>query len=156
MKVFSAIFLAVLLFSISSCKQDPPAYAAIDNYLIFGHFYGLCVGEGCVEIFMLTDKMLYEDLNDNYLPANFSFTELSSDKFEQVKNLVDSIPPQLLNETKDVFGCPDCADQGGLYIEYAKDGNVNSWRIDQSKNATPAYLHDFMDLVNQKIYQINN
>jgi hypothetical protein len=82
--------------------------------------------------------------------------ELENDKFEKVKNLVDFFPNQLLNKSETVFGCPDCADGGGLFIQYSESGNLKSWRIDQSKNNVPTYLHNFIDKVNEKIGLINN
>ena len=73
-----------------------------------------------------------------------------------MEDLSDYFPDQLLSEEEEVLGCPDCADQGGLFIQYSENENVQSWRIDQSKNAVPAYLHEFMDKVNEKIDLINN
>ena len=35
--------------------------------------------------------------------------------------------------------------------QHSENENVQSWRIDQSKNAVPAYLHEFMNKVNEKI-----
>lgn len=82
--------------------------------------------------------------------------QLNNDVFEQVKDIVDDFPNQLLSDDTAIFGCPDCADGGGLFIEYAQEGVIKSWRIDQVKSNVPAYLHDFIDKVNEKISIINN
>lgn len=152
------IFLSLCLFGglISCINNDDSIEINEQNFLIFGHFYGKCIGEGCVETFKLTDKKLFEDTIDDYIGQNFEFMELENDKFEKVKNLVDFFPNQLLNKSETVFGCPDCADGGGLFIQYSESGNLKSWRIDQSKNNVPTYLHNFIDKVNEKIGLINN
>lgn len=121
------------------------------NFLVFGHFYGECFGEQCVETFKLTDKSLFEDTIDNYSGQHTEFVELEKDLFEQVKDITDFFPNQLLNQNETLFGCPDCTDAGGLFIQYSENGNIKSWRIDQNKSNVPDYLHHFMDKVNEKI-----
>ncbi|MDO7170915.1 hypothetical protein [Mariniflexile sp. AS56] len=149
------VLIIVFIFSYGcNSKDDIELYE--DDYLIFGHFYGFCSGESCVEIFKLTKDKLYEDSNDNYANEPFKFEILDTDKFEAVKNLVDYFPTKLLSEKDLILGCPDCADGGGLYIEYSKNGTIKSWRIDQMKANVPSYLHPFMDKVNEKIGLINN
>jgi hypothetical protein len=150
----------VVIFSLIgiliSCNNDDDSIEINEqNFLIFGHFYGMCFGEECVETFKLTDKKLFEDTIDDYLGQNLEFVELENDKFNKVKNLVDFFPNQLLNDNETVFGCPDCADGGGLFIQYSDNGTVKSWRIDQNKDNVPSYLHNFIDKVNGKIGLIN-
>lgn len=146
------------LFSILllGCSSDNDIQLNDGDYLIFGHFYGFCIGENCVEIFKLTRENLYEDSNDNYANEPFNFKKLSNNKFELTKDLIGFFPSELLSEKETILGCPDCADGGGIYIEYSKDGEVKSWRIDQIKENVPSYLHNFMDKVNTKISLINN
>jgi hypothetical protein len=156
MKRFAyGLFCFAVLF-IPSCTNDDGIELNQTDYLMFGHFYGLCTGEECVETFKLTNTKLFEDMNDNYSETDFDFVELGNDTFEQIKDLIDYFPDQLLSETENTLGCPDCVDQGGLFIQYSKNGNVQTWRIDQSKSAVPDYLHEFMDKVNEKIELINN
>ena len=145
----------VMLLNIS-CDNNDEFELNETNYLIFGHFYGFCIGESCVEIFKLTDEKLYEDTTDNYSGEDLNFIQLGNDKFEQVKDLADIFPNQLLTDNTSTFGCPDCADGGGLFIQYSENGNIKSWRIDQVEGNVPAYLHDFMDAVNEKIGIIND
>jgi len=126
------------------------------DYLVFGHFYGMCVGDGCVSTYKLTDDALFKDLNHNYSGTDFDFETMSPASFESVKDLMEHIPSALLNENEAIIGCPDCADQGGLLIQYSKNGRLKSWRMDQNKNNVPNYLHSFIDKVNAKINLINN
>ncbi len=154
-KVVLILMLAVIA---TSCSNDDDGDITLNeqDFLIFGHFYGECEGEECVETFKLTDTQLFEDTNDNYAGQNLDFTELDNAIFQQVADLITFFPNDLLLEDMDVFGCPDCADGGGLFIQYSKSGIVQSWRIDQGKENVPEYLHSFMDKVNEKIDLINN
>lgn len=148
------IVLVVIFFAISSCNSDDTPIKGID-YLIFGHFYGMCQGEECVETYKITDDQIFEDTNDEYFATKFNFQELNHDIFDDLKDLKDAIPKQLLTDKTKTFGCPDCADGGGLLIQIAKDGIVYTWKIDQTKTNVPVYLHDFMDAVNAKIALIH-
>ena len=154
----SIIHFLPILFILTSCSKSDEVNIDEFDYLIFGHFYGECIGEGCVETFMLTGTKLYEDKKDNYFfdNAEFDFVELGNDQFELVKDLKDYFPTALLDSEEEVFGCPDCGDWGGLFVQYAKDNVVKSWRIDQKKDDVPAYLHEFIDKINEKIALINN
>ena len=116
----------------------------------------MCVGEECVETFKLTDDQLYEDKVDDYSGQQLVFIPLDQSKFNKVRDLPKYLPEELLNSNQSVFGCPDCADGGGLFIQYYQNGQLKSWRIDQVKSNVPAYLHDFMDKVNEKIALINS
>ena len=155
--------LSVILFAsfigITSCAQNEEITRSDEAFLIFGHFYGMCIGEPCVEIFRLEDERLLEDTNDLYpSQGNFyegNFVELGEDKYQHVNDLMDFFPDELLEEPKILYGCPDCSDQGGLYIEYKSKVIHRFWFIDQSKSSVPAYLHEFMDKVNEKIEILN-
>ena len=147
------ILLLIFIFgTFISCKKDNSKIVIDDkNFLIFGHFYGECFGEGCVETYKLTDKKLFEDTIDDYSGRNLNFIELSNNKFEEVKDLIEFFPNELLKSDKSIFGCPDCADGGGLFIQYSENGKLKTWRIDQDKKNVPSYLHGFIDKVNDKI-----
>lgn len=151
------ILVAVILCAFScSSETDSTLVSENTNFLVFGHFYGMCEGEECVEVFKVTAEGLYEDVNDYYMSDDFSFTELPHEKFELVKDIVDYFPEELLVQNQSVYGCPDCADGGGVFIVHVANGNVLSWRIDQDKANIPEYLHEFVDKVNEKIALINN
>lgn len=153
MPKFSILILFAFIFS--ACHSDDNKEDKGD-YLIFGHFYGMCAGEECIEIFKLTENKLFEDSNDDYALTNFNFHELDQVIFNQVKDLKNDFPEQLLTNDSPIIGCPDCADGGGLFIQLSRDGKLYTWRIDQSKENVPEYLHNFMNTVNEKIRLINN
>lgn len=155
MKRLSLLIFSTVFMLSSSCKKDTAEAIGEPDYLIFGHFYGMCQGEECVETYKLTSNALFEDTNDSYSNPNFQFQELGNNLFVQVDGLEDDFPNGLWNASESTFGCPDCADQGGMLIQYSVNGVVKTWRIDNSKNAVPTYLHPFMDKVREKIDLIN-
>lgn len=151
-------FATLSIILIASCNKDE-AKLSDGDYLIFGHFYGECFGEECIEIFRLETNRLLEDENDRYPNyTNFyegKYHELSKEKFEEVKDLIDFFPKALLDEDKHGIGQPDAGDWGGLYIEYNFNGTHEFWLVDQMKSNVPEYLHEFIDKVNEKIDLIN-
>ena len=152
------ILIVSLIGLLHSCKKEVECCVILnEDYFIFGHFYGECFGEVCIETFKLEGGKLYEDEKDAYGGySDFSFIELEDTLYQKVKDLWTAVPDGLRNDTTEVFGCPDCADGGGLYIELNEAGLQRHWRIDQDKDNAPEYLHDFMDQVNEKIALIND
>jgi hypothetical protein len=125
------------------------------NYIVFGHYYGFCGGETCIEKFKLTSDKIYEDISDVY-PGTFPLTppnyvQLSDQKFLLAQDLMSFFPNELLAETSPYIGMPDATDGGGLYIEYHFNGVHKTWLIDQFKENVPITYHAFMDKVNEKI-----
>ncbi len=160
MKTIKFLFVLIAFTSLwMSCNKTDDDVLEVDEYLIFGHFYGFCQGETCIEIYKLENGKLYEDSNDDYPGStdyyNANFTELSNNIFEEVDGLQDVFPSGLLNETEVVLGSPDAGDWGGLYIEYNKDGLKDFWLLDQMKSNVSEEYHDFIDAVNAKIDLIN-
>jgi hypothetical protein len=140
----------------SGCNED--LKPSKSGYIIFGHFYGECIGEKCIEIFRLEDDKLFEDSNDRY-PSSTGFysgkwEKLSNQKFLDTKELTNDFPMDLLNEPSNVIGQPDAGDWGGLYIEYNYDGIRKFWLLDQKKSNVPTNYHLFIDKVNEKINQL--
>lgn len=140
-----------MILLLVSCTSDDSFNLQGDRFLIFGHFYGECAGEGCIETFKLTETDLFEDRIDDYLGQSRDFEALSDSDFELVKDLIDSFPQELWTEDASSLGCPDCGDWGGIHIEYYNGVELKQWRIDQIKESIPEYLHDFVDAVNENI-----
>jgi hypothetical protein len=130
------------------------------NYILFGHFYGFCGGEQCIEIFKLTDGTLSEDTLDIYpnssLPYEGKFKIHDNAKYEKVKDLSTKIPSALLTTTATVIGQPDAGDWGGLYFELTLDGVPKFWLIDTMQSNLPEYLRPFATEIENKVKLINN
>jgi len=148
-------FLTILTLGfVSSCDKDNVDDLGKGDYLIFGTFYGECGGEGCVDLFKIENDRLLEDKKDIYPSAGFyafdDFDVLSQEKFELVKDLIDFLPPSLLQEESGVFGQPDAGDWGGAFVEY-KSGNIHKyWVLDQMETNMPEAFNQFVDKINEK------
>lgn len=150
----SALFICLSLVMSMSCTDDATANAEID-YLIFGHFYGECSGEVCIEIFRIDAKQISEDINDTYPNSNDfyngQFVPLDQEVFLQVNNLREEFERKLLNEDEVVIGQPDAGDWGGIYLEYKSGSTRRFWLIDQKKDNLPTYLYNFHDAINARL-----
>ena len=149
--------LLVLLFSFiliaTGCRKED--HNPDPEYLIFGHSYGLCIGETCVETFKLTRDELYEDVADLYPGFGpYDFQRLSRADHRFAEELLYLIPPSLRNYPE-VIGCPDCYDQGGINIEIYDGRTVRHWTIDKARSAIPPDLQGFVRLIEQKIAGLN-
>lgn len=146
MKRILFFFLAVFVFS--SCNKSIKS-----DYLIFGEFYGFCVGDDCVKMYKVTSKNLYKATSPEY-PGNEKyngkFNTKINDELSVAKPLLNMIPEDLKDE--EIFiGCPDCADQGGVFVEYSLDGEIYFFRIDNFRDNVPEYLHDFLDEIDSVV-----
>jgi len=153
-------FLLFVLFSsivLTSCKKQEvlePSNIEIDT-LVFGQYFGFCEGETCIEVFKLEGDKVYEDTKD-VLPTEAAFyegefVELGQRYYEVSKDLVDSFPLDLLQETETVIGLPDAGDWGGVYIEYKTEDTHKFWLLDKNTNNVPDYLIDFIKEVGVKV-----
>ena len=160
MKHINSLVICLAIFLFTSCDNGSNNGLSLSDsdYIIFGHFYGECGGETCIEIFRLEKDKLFEDINDNYPNSqNFydgNYVQLSHQKFIETQDLMDNFPPGLLAETNHVIGQPDETDGGGIYLEYNVNGIRKFWLLDEMKSNVPAEYHDFIDKVNGKIEQL--
>lgn len=149
MKYLKVIILLSLILSIwTSCKKDNND---LEDYLIFGAFYGEC-GGNCTILYKIEGEQLYTDDVEWGIPDDIPFqaAPLSSNKYEIAKILIDEFPDELKNASESVFGCPDCADQGGYFIELKDGESIKSWTIDTSESEIPDYLVPYT----QKIWEV--
>jgi hypothetical protein len=150
------IFFA--FFGFSCAKEEIKGKDENESSIIFGHFYGFCSGEECVENFKLTNTKLYEETTDPYVlaPGTGTFVELDHSKFEQVRSLASMIPQQLLQTTDVFIGSPDAADGGGIYFETTVNGERRFWRIDKVRSNLPEYLIPFVQEIEKDIAFLQN
>jgi len=136
---------SLLLFS---CKKNPEPPA---DYLVFGTFSAGCE-TGCFKLFQLSNGQLYKAIPGYSLvqpqTQKFSSDPLPAEKYMLARELMEDFPAYLSNSTEEVFGCPNCADQGGLYLEQQQNGIVRKWKIDP--NDHPDELSSYL----QQIYLV--
>jgi hypothetical protein len=142
MKKGIIILLSAALIIISACKKE----IATPDTFTFGRICGFCRGD-CATVFKLTNNQLFADdmtTNNRAAPLVFQTTPLSDAKRLIAKQLADAIPAQLLTETAETIGCPDCADQCGYVVVSTQNGETKRWFIDTFENGVPAYLQPFV------------
>ncbi len=174
----NAFFLGITLLILCStaCKDredDMVSETLVDvdftsiDHVVFGWFYGECVGETCVEIFKITPDAIFEDSFDRYPLADLKIYEgfynlynvppgVPDVNYSQIESVIDSFPRDLVMETETILGTPDATDGGGIYIELKSGSYREFWILDQIKDNVPEYLHDYMSLVNFKIAILSN
>ena len=136
------IIACLFLLTNTSCQKDGIDLNDETDYLIFGSSYGFCMGE-CATTYLLKSDGLYKSAT--YLKTgdlNTFNEELSEEKFNQIKGLEQKIPAEFLEEKKDesTFGCPDCSDQGRLYLEISIGGRKKRFNIDNYTENLPEHV----------------
>ncbi|WP_210463680.1 hypothetical protein [Rufibacter roseolus] len=151
------LFYCLGLMTLLGCEPEDQSPFEPD-YLVFGHFYGFCGGEQCVEIFKIQGGQLYEDTKDQYPnrngPYDGNFVRKSEVLYEKVRDLPFNFPPRLLLENDTIIGMPDAADGGGIYLEISKDGQRRYYFIDKTRYQVPDYLHPYLDQVEAAINEL--
>jgi len=63
------------------------------------------------------------------------------------KELFDNLPPYSKNHPNETFGCPDCVDQGKIYMEIKINGVVEYWNIDADLNQLLEEIREFASML---------
>lgn len=128
------LFCLLSLFALSlyACN-DIETETADADYVIFGRYAGFCQGD-CFSVFRVNSTNLVEDeTSERFTGDDYQFEPgrvLSDTQYGLAKVLLTKIPAELLATDKTVFGCPDCADQGGFYLSFSLKGKSKSIRLD--------------------------
>ncbi|RNI31257.1 hypothetical protein [Rufibacter latericius] len=150
-------FCWLMLLSLTACQEDEEALLESPDYLVFGHYYGFCGGENCVEIFKIENGTLFEDTKDQYpggKPYEGNYEPKSAALYEKVKDLPHQVPARLLSEDRSIIGSPDAADGGGIYLEIGRNGMKRYFFIDKTRHNVPDYLYPFLDKVEAAIAEL--
>lgn len=145
------ILLLCLALLLANCTVERTECSCLPQpeVLIFGTAYGECLGN-CAILYKIEGTRLFADDVD-YLTGSFDIkfktAPLPSEKYQIAKVLLAEFPFQILDENKERFGCPDCADQGAFYLEYRFGETVRRWYIDTNDDAVPAYLAAYTDRI---------
>jgi hypothetical protein len=143
------VFYFVLMLVLTACSKEENQN---ENFIIFGHSYGECIGPDCVKVFKLTDTSLYFDIYaKERKQGKHKYVELENSEFIKARELWELFPSELLTMPDTTFGCPDCRDQGALILQYSNAKKSWNFSIDQDKDELPTYLHPYVDKVNQII-----
>jgi hypothetical protein len=109
------------------------------DYIIFGRYCGECGGE-CATMYKLdiVNNQLLADHTDSYwdyklgTPMKFETHIDIENKMLIAKQILDSIPQSILTMSKPAerFGCPDCTDGCGIFLETRSDTTIKKFYID--------------------------
>ncbi len=152
------VTILAILGLTTNCRDDNAVNLPYDSsYIVFGSYFGECIGEPCIEIFKIENDVLYEDTADIYPAPQLyegKFVQLPQAKYNMVKDIITKVPKQLLSDTNTVFGIPDAHDQGGLYLELKVDGKRRFWMMDTYANRLPEYLRAFSNTLKEYINRL--
>lgn len=149
-----------LLLVFSSCTIDQQVKYHYD-YLVFGKYYGECIGENCVNIYKIADNKLFKDTAE-ILPTwvhpyqASCYAELPDSLYRISEQLLGSIPDNFLADTTIVYGQPDAGDWGGYYVEAKYDNKVRYFLLDTKKENIPKALNGFQDELESIIDGLNS
>jgi len=121
--------------------------------IIFGKYCGFC-GSNCTDMFQYNLKgnatTLLADTTDGFMKhGKFQFNWYLTQEQHSIANaFVENIPSALktTSDTLTRFGCPDCADQCGLYLETAdyELNNRKKFYFDTDTAQVPQELRSFV------------
>ena len=130
-------------------KEETPAQSPTDpvvlgiddfTHFVFGSYAGRCGGD-CSLLFRYIDGKVQADAVAQWVPGQaLVFTDsLPGSVFGPVPSsvggvgatsavveLINELPDLLLRNAQSTYGCPDCYDQGGYYLELATKQNTRS------------------------------
>jgi hypothetical protein len=160
--IFYGFVVSVML--LASCEEEQIANRSLsDSYLVFGTFAGLCQ-HNCVNYYLLDmqERMLYR-LKSQENPStgkdldllNAERMQLPGKDFQLAKRLADTLPNQIIEESDATIGCPDCLDQGGIYLSFSESGVIYEFLLDTRKEAIPTYLQNYADDLKNVLREIS-
>lgn len=150
------VLIVIGCFASLGCN-DSGGVIAKQRVLVFGEAYGFCGGD-CAHFYKLEDNKLYADVENRYSESlpDFSAVPLEEAKFNTAKSLLNNFPEYLLNNPNKTFGCPDCADQGGIHLYYKEKGEVMFWHIDTFEDNQPQEIRTYIMQVRTILDQLEN
>ena len=123
------ILLSILLISLG-CTDNNESNLSDHPTLIFGSSHGFCQGN-CTHLFKYENGEVFRDEMDRFDLSNLVFSDSSDpDITSAAQNVLNNIPEELKLSDQETYGCPDCADQGTLFIQLTEDENTRQWYLD--------------------------
>lgn len=120
----NAMLMAIILISsLSNCSsEEEDDLTGTSEYLVFGVYHNFCIGD-CWHLYKIENGELYADNFDHIKDGEIKFQSVPLDKslYSEALTLVP-IPADVTASETETYGCPDCADQGGYYLEFIQEG----------------------------------
>ena len=127
----SPFFILIALLALS-CENEPAFELQNTDYLIFGWYAGECAGD-CIAAFRVSNQSLEEDTTTRFYRQDYTFQAgrvLDNDTWSRASTLISSLPTDLIQSGTDIYGCPDCADQGGIFLIFNQAGQTRTILLD--------------------------
>lgn len=137
----------------AACKKESNELMP-ENSFVFGSYHSLCYDD-CAILYKIEGQQLFAD-NTSYVtsPLTFSLTPMANDKYLIAKPVQDSFPIYLTSHADTTYGCPDCYDQGMIYIEKTINGVKRKWIIDAEVSSIPAEIRTYIQQVLNAMQQL--
>lgn len=171
MKASSICFLFLLFLASCGTSENKPTSPAPDSVpknnvpqtpaaagpdtVTFGVYCGECA-QHCATMFRYDWKQgtLYADFTDSFfkdsnknVTCNTAITD--AHKKDVAKRIAQSIPDTLLHKAKTGarFGCPDCADGCGIYLEIKDNNGTRKFYIDRMTDQLSGEIKKYAELI---------
>jgi len=135
MKRYSLVlFLAMVIMA---CENDTEPDGLVESseieYLVFGRFSS-GMGGGDSQMFRVTRTDFTQEVVEPFFARldyeyNPEITMTDADR-NNAQQLIDLLPTELVDSPKDTYGCPDCYDQGGFYLEFGNEAERKKMLLD--------------------------
>jgi hypothetical protein len=139
-----------ILLVLTNCKKS----SLRGDHFIFGSSYSECEGN-CVNYFMLKKGQLYPDDMTNWSDKlKFKNNQLTQDKIDLAKKIEDNLPDFLKTSSSSTFGCPNCRDQGAIYIEIKNESKTTKFSIDTDTTQIPVEIRKYISDIKLTLGQL--
>ena len=105
-------------------------------------------------IFIINGKIYPDSTSGLVLPLVFSTVPLTLTKYNLALPLLINFPAYLTNHANATFGCPQCIDQGIIYIERRDNGVKTVWRIDPILDSIPVQIQPYIQSMTMIVGQL--
>jgi len=152
------MYVPILFFLFLGVQYNCKAQTNVE-YVIYGTYAGECLGH-CAHIFKFSNDTLLSDTSNDFLEYHFGRIKnyvfkgipLNRNRYLKAKKIMDSIPPFLFTTETERFGCPDCRDQGGIYLQIKTKDALKTFTIDTDISIVPKELWNYVSLLRQSSY----
>lgn len=144
--IFIILIIALAGFFGRKINSQQKSEATSDTF-IFGVEGGLRPGN--YSYFKIQNERIYSSkaYTAGQDAVAFNTDPLASEKYMIAKKLKENFPDYLLAHPNQTFGCPNCADQGGIHLEMEHNGTLQTWDIDTNTNQQPIEIRSFIEKV---------
>lgn len=155
-RTFKILFLVIIIIATLLLIKIKPKI-----FVYGGWFAGECKGN-CGTMYKVTEKHILKDTTTYWLynksDKNLKIEAqqlLENDDEGNYNNFKLNIPLIMILDPRTQFGCPDCTDQGGYYLQFTMLGMTKHFRVD--KGHEPFYYklltHDLDTLIDKTLFE---